>query len=167
MQIFPVAASPYFPGCTRMTDEWGVQICDAHRAPLPDFRSAGATGTPARLRRRDSVHASHEYACSLACYTHGPNVYLPWLYLVAVPEPDKSRAVFVHARDDCPPVRLPECVRLPFITFLYYDRHYISPLLISYFHHCRACYIRPPPLLRHACHHAAARRFKFKRIRLC
>jgi len=25
-----------------------------------------------------------------------------------ISEPDKSRAVFVHARDECPPVRLPD-----------------------------------------------------------
>jgi GINS complex subunit 4 len=30
--------------------------------------------------------------------------------LGAVSEPDKSHAVIVHARDECPPVRLPEYV---------------------------------------------------------
>lgn len=30
--------------------------------------------------------------------------------LSVVSEPDKSRAVFVHALDECPPVRLPEYV---------------------------------------------------------
>jgi GINS complex subunit 4 len=30
-----------------------------------------------------------------------------------VPEPDKTRAVFVHALEDCPEVKLPECVWIP------------------------------------------------------
>ena len=35
-----------------------------------------------------------------------------------VTEPDKSRAVFVHAREDCPPVRLPEYVLMVIHDFI-------------------------------------------------
>jgi hypothetical protein len=89
---------------------WGfvIQVLSVDGEPLSGVSPAGFASPSTRARRQYPVHPADEYVSRInLAYTLG--IVSDW-GLDIVSEPDKSHAVIVHAREECPPVRLPEYV---------------------------------------------------------
>ncbi len=81
------------------------QVCAIARISLHELCPAEPTALAKRIGRRRAALSCDEYV-----YGFCTGQYIILIILFPVTQPDRQRAVFAHARQACPPVRLPEYV---------------------------------------------------------